>query len=212
MNDAFDVNESILATKADENTIAFAGFHTVIGADSIPVSHPGSHSDHDSGPGSDLDSSSESNSDVDSSASTVEGVLKIASAVRDNTHGYLTLTFIIDLEFNPDRRQHLRHRFARAESQELTKWLGPDFDYALEVPLDVFAHSQQFYMVEMNLYFHRLANRERTLLENAVIPALARLLGFQFDPLNWLQTQQTTPPPATRAASIWARLRQGKTR
>lgn len=116
-----------------------------------------------------------------------DGVLKIAAFSHPDGNGYLTLTFILDLDGVPGRRAMLQARFRRADQDTLTHRLGPDFEMLLDMQLDTSAQSSDFHIEELNLYFHRLAGRERALLEDWVIPALAHLFEFQIEPLDWLR-------------------------
>ena len=124
-----------------------------------------------------------------------EGVLKIAAFHRPEGGGYLTLTFLIDLEGDDARRAGLQARFRRVDQDALAARLSPDFQMVLEVMLNSFSESSQFYIEELNLYFHRLAGHERRLLEEQVIPALSQLLDFTFDPIDWLAASRPVAPP-----------------
>ena len=119
-----------------------------------------------------------------------EGVLKVAAFSRSDGNGYLTLTFILDLDGNGARRPLLRARFHRLDQDTLMHRLGPDFLMLLDMPLDPFTESPDFYIEELNLYFHRLAGRERSLLEDWVMPALDHLLDFRFESLEWADQGQ----------------------
>ncbi|MDQ5910412.1 MAG: hypothetical protein QG599_2508 [Pseudomonadota bacterium] len=116
----------------------------------------------------------------------IEGVLKIAAFTRSDGGGYLTLTFILDLEGDASRHSAWPARFRGVDQDALAARLGPDFEMLIEVPLNPFAESKQFYIEELNLYFQRLAGQEQRLLEDWVIPALGQLLDFAFNPINWL--------------------------
>lgn len=115
-----------------------------------------------------------------------EGVLKIAAFTRPDGGGYLTLTFILDLEGDASRHSAWPARFRRIDQDILATRLGPDFEMLIEVPLNPFAESKQFYIEELNLYFQRLAGQEQRLLEERVVPVLGQLLDFAFDPIDWL--------------------------
>ena len=128
-----------------------------------------------------------------SDAEGCDGVLKIAAFSHPDGKGYLTLTFILDLDGDPGRRAMLQARFRRADQDTLTHRLGPDFEMLLDMQLDTFAESADFYIEELNLYFRRLAGRERVLLEDWVIPALGHLFEFQIEPLDWLGESQIGP-------------------
>lgn len=125
-----------------------------------------------------------------------EGLLKIASFTRPDGNGYLTLTFILDLEDAPNRTAPWRDRFRRADQEALASRLGSDFEMLLDVPLNSLAGSAPFHVEEFNLYFRRLAGNQRRRLEDAVIPALSELLGFIFEPLQWVdETRAPNPNP-----------------
>lgn len=115
-----------------------------------------------------------------------QGVLKISAFTRPDGNGYLTLTFLVDLADGPGQRAALTERFRHADQNALAARLGPDFEMLLEMPLNAFTESERFYIEEFNLYFRRLAGRERLLLEGIVIPVLTTLLDVQFDPMDWL--------------------------
>ena len=116
-----------------------------------------------------------------------EGLLKIASFTRPDGNGYLTLTFILDLEGAPNRTPPWRDVFRRADQEALASRLGADFEMLLDVPLNPLAGAAPFHVEEFNLYFRRLAGTQRRRLEDAVIPALNELLGFVFEPLDWVE-------------------------
>lgn len=115
-----------------------------------------------------------------------DGVLNIAAFSHSDGNGYLTLTFILDLNGDSARPALLQARFRRLDQDTLSHRLGADFQMLLDMQLNPFAESADFYIEELNLYFHRLAGRERSLLEDWVIPALDPLLDFRFEPLDWL--------------------------
>jgi hypothetical protein len=122
-----------------------------------------------------------------------EGVLKIAAFRRPDHDGYLTLTFVIDLEADSSLKGTWQRAFSRATQSALAERLGPDFEMLLEVPLNSFAESPRFFVEELNLYFRQLAGRERWLLTEHVIPTLADLVGLRFEALDWLDAPgQTT--------------------
>ncbi len=132
-------------------------------------------------------------SDAENAAGS-EGVLKIAAFTRPDGGGYLTLTFVIDLTGNASQRSELQARFRRVDQDALAARLGPDFEMLIEVPLNTFAETTQFYIEELNLYFYRLARFERRLLEDRAIPTLGQLLNFTFEPLDWVaETPRRTP-------------------
>jgi hypothetical protein len=120
-----------------------------------------------------------------------EGVLKISAFHRPNGDGYLTLTFLTDLIDDPGHRSALQARFHRADQAALSTRLGRDFEMLLDIPLSVFAAAQRFHVEELNLYFKNLAGRERPLLEAAILPSLADLLGVRFQPIDWVATDET---------------------
>jgi hypothetical protein len=128
--------------------------------------------------------------------SVSEGVLKIAAFRRPDHDGYLTLTFVIDLEADSGLKGTWQRAFSRATQSALAERLGPDFEMLLEVPLNPFAESPRFFVEELNLYFRRLAGRERWLLEEHVIPTLADLIGLRIEALEWLDAPgQAMPSP-----------------
>ena len=151
MEDYYDVTESLLAGKADERMIAFAGF-VALAADA---------------------------------RGEAEGVLKIAAFTRPDGNGYLTLTFVIDLDADTERKGVLQGRFAALDQDRLTARLGDDFEMLLDVPLNSFGALPGFYVEELNIYFRRLAGNERNILEDRLVPLLSDLIGARFEPLDW---------------------------
>lgn len=139
-----------------------------------------------------------------------EGVLKIAAFTRPDGGGYLTLTFVADLEGNAHQRIELQARFRRVDQDALTARLGPDFEMLIEVPLNAFAETTQFYIEELNLYFYRLAGRERQLLDDLAIPMLSRILGFRFEPLEWVAEtpRRISPAPVEHSDQTTLSLKQ----
>lgn len=118
------------------------------------------------------------------SAAPCEGVLKISAFRRPDGSGYLTLTFVIDLEGGQDDKRGFEARFSRADQGRLTERLGPNFEMLLEVPLNSFAASPRFFVDEFNLYFKHLSGEEQVLLEERVLPALSDLLELRFGALE----------------------------
>jgi len=138
-----------------------------------------------------------------------EGVLKIAAFRRPDHDGYLTLTFVIDLETDSSRKATWETAFSRATQSALAARLGPDFEMLLEVPLNPFAESPRFFVEELNLYFRRLVGRERQLLEAHILPTLADLVGLRFDALDWLDAPgQASPEPVQPGSASGSPLRE----
>ncbi len=139
-----------------------------------------------------------------------QGVLKVSALCRPDGSGYLTLTFVIDLEDDATGKAALEVRFARADQDALAGRLGPDFEMLLEVPLNPFAAAPRFFVDELNLYFRRLAGTERLLLEQRIIPELADLLDLQFETLEWLDGAEFGPSTVSdhRNASLVSHVKQ----
>ncbi|MFE8035218.1 hypothetical protein [Thiohalocapsa marina] len=133
-------------------------------------------------------------------ADRADGVLKIAAFSRPSGDGYLTLTFVLDVEGDKDRRAALQSLFRRLEQSDLAEPLGTDFDMLLRVPLSPFADSKQFLIEELNLYFRRLASNERMHLEQRVLPLLSAQFGFVLEPLDWLEEARQVSSGAEIAA------------
>lgn len=135
---------------------------------------------------------------TDAGETPCDGVLKVASLTRGDHSGYLTLTLIMDTEGDAAQRARLKALFARLEQGRFESDLGGGFEMALAMPLDPFVASKQFYVEELNLYFRDLEGRERTLLDDWIIPALGREFGLRFERLEWLQgltDERTSHPP-----------------
>jgi len=130
-----------------------------------------------------------------------EGLLKIAAFTRPDGNGYLTLTFILDLEEAPERTAPWCDLFRRAGQEALAPRLGADFEMLLDVRLNSLAGSAPFHVEEFNLYFRRLAGHQRQYLEDLVIPTLSELLGFVFEPLQWVEETRASGPDSVQPES-----------
>jgi hypothetical protein len=124
--------------------------------------------------------------DADEADPRIDGVLKVAASCRADGNGYLTLTFVLDVDTETSSCDRLREAFRQLEQADLSEPLGTDFEMLLGVPLDPFTHSKQFLIEELNLYFRHLAGRERLILEGRLLPLLRQRLGLVFEPLEWV--------------------------
>ncbi len=120
-----------------------------------------------------------------------DGVLKIADFVRPDGSGYITLTFQTDPDPEPEKRAELAgvfDRFARfaaaADAATGAARFGPGFEYIMQVS-DGLVDGDLWYVVELDIYYKKLAGRVRSLVEEAVLPGLAALLPADFEPVNW---------------------------
>ncbi len=124
-----------------------------------------------------------------------DGVLKIADHVRADDSGYLTLTFMIDLDMDRESREMLSGvftRFARFAERADTAVavaaarFGTGFEYLMLIN-DGPDGGDMWFMAEVNLYYKALKGRTRELIETKIIPALAELLPARFEGVNWYE-------------------------
>lgn len=120
-----------------------------------------------------------------------DGVLKIAEFVRPDGSGYLTLTFQTDVDPQPAARAALAgvfDRFSRfaqaADAVTGAARFGKDFEYIMVVT-EGLADGDDWFMVELDIYYKTLAGRLRELIEQSVLPGLAAVMPVRFEPVTW---------------------------
>lgn len=114
-----------------------------------------------------------------------EGVLKISAYTRPDWSGYLTLTFIMDTETDPQIQDDLSRHFSNINESTLKPHFKEAFETIMRCPLDALSNSSAWYFEEINIYFKALKGRERSLIELHLIPSLEKMLPFHFDPMEW---------------------------
>ncbi|MEA4857259.1 MAG: hypothetical protein AAGU21_07700 [Solidesulfovibrio sp.] len=120
-----------------------------------------------------------------------DGVLKIAEFVRPDGSGYMTLTFQTDVDPDPASRAALAgvfERFSRfaqaADAATGAARFGRGFEYIMVVS-EGLADGDDWFLVELDLYYKNLRGRLRGLVEEAVLPGLAAVLPAGFEPVTW---------------------------
>ncbi|WP_428562631.1 MAG: hypothetical protein ACP59X_21895 [Solidesulfovibrio sp. DCME] len=120
-----------------------------------------------------------------------EGVLKIAEFVRPDGSGYMTLTLQTDVDVDPASRAALAgvfDRFSRfaqaADAATGAARFGQGFEYIMMVSQGL-ADGDDWFVVELDLYYKALRGRLRGLIEGSVLPGLAEVLPASFEPVTW---------------------------
>ncbi|MBI5591380.1 MAG: hypothetical protein HY881_12955 [Deltaproteobacteria bacterium] len=122
-----------------------------------------------------------------------EGVLKISSYSRPDWSGYLTLTFIMETEGDPQVLEDLARHFSGINENTLRPHFKEEFETIFRCPIDAQSKSPAWYFEEINIYFKALKGRERRIIEQHLIPALQKMLPFHFDPVEWWDQQSHKP-------------------
>ena len=114
-----------------------------------------------------------------------EGVLKISSFHRPYGGGQLTLTFIIDTEGDEAIRHRLDDLFQKITDESIRSKLGNSFEKVVKVSLDALAHMQNWYVEEVSIHFRSFEERTNVLIEEKLIPVLIKVLGVNFESVEW---------------------------
>jgi hypothetical protein len=114
-----------------------------------------------------------------------EGVVKISSLHRPYGGGYLTLTFIVDKGQDDAFKTQLELFGDKITEDSLRPQLGRDFERVVKVDLDMLEEIKGWYIEEINVYFRTIAEREKVLVEEKLLPALECILPFKFEPVEW---------------------------
>jgi len=123
---------------------------------------------------------------------TKEGVVKISSFHRPYGGGYLTLTFIVDKGQSEELKNQLDRLCENLMEDSLRPLLGKGFERMVKVSLDSLKDVKEWYLEEINVYFHSIEEREKFLVEQKLIPALESILPCTFDPVEWWPKGKTT--------------------
>jgi hypothetical protein len=120
-----------------------------------------------------------------------EGVLKLADFVRPDNSGYMTLTFQTDVDADPAVRAALAavfDRFSRfvqaADATTGAARFGRGFEYIMMVS-EGLADGDEWFLVELDIYYKSLRGRFRQLIEESVLPGLAAVMPATFEPVTW---------------------------
>jgi len=124
-----------------------------------------------------------------------EGVVKISSFHRPYGGGYLTLTFIVDKGKNEELKMRLEKAFSRITENSLKPNLGKDFERMVKVDLDMLDETKGWHIEEINVYFRTIAEREKVLVEEKLLPALECILPCKFEAVEWWPEGRSAEPP-----------------
>ena len=125
-----------------------------------------------------------------------EGVVKISSLHRPYGGGYLTLTFIVDKGQDASLKAQLTKLCNNITQDSLRPQLGREFERMVKVDLDMLEETRGWYVEEINVYFRTIAEREKVLVEEKLLPALESILPCKFEPVEWWPEGRKTEPPS----------------
>ena len=114
-----------------------------------------------------------------------EGVLKISSYSRPDWSGYLTLTFIMEIEGDLQIQENLARHFSIINENTLRPHFKEEFEAVFRCPVDALSKSPAWYFEEIDIFFKALKGRERRIIEQHLIPSMEKILPFRFDPMEW---------------------------
>ncbi|MBW2429247.1 MAG: hypothetical protein JRF56_09830 [Deltaproteobacteria bacterium] len=124
-----------------------------------------------------------------------EGVVKISSLHRPYGGGYLTLTFIVDKGQDEALKAQMAKLCSKITQDSLRPQLGGEFERMVKVDLDMLEETKSWYIEEINIYFRTIAEREKVLVEEMLLPALECILPCKFEPVEWWPEGRRTEPP-----------------
>jgi hypothetical protein len=125
-----------------------------------------------------------------------EGVVKISSLHRPYGGGYLTLTFMVDKGPEDAAKNDLEMICDNITEDSLRPRLGGEFERMVRVDLDMLEETKGWYIEEINIYFRTIADREKVLVEERLLPALEYMLPCKFEPVEWWPEGRKTEPPS----------------
>jgi hypothetical protein len=126
-----------------------------------------------------------------------EGVVKISSFHRPYGGGYLTLTFMVDKGSDEALIKQLEILCDKITEDALRPNLGQDFERMVRVDLDLLDKTKGWYIEEINVYFRTIAEREKVLVEEMLLPALECILPCKFEPVEWWPEGRKAESPET---------------
>lgn len=124
-----------------------------------------------------------------------EGVIKISSFQRPYGGGYFTLTFIVDTKDDKELRDNLNQLFNKLSEDTLQPFLGKDMEKIVKVSLDSLEKIPEWYVEEIGVHFSKMNERQNVLIEERLIPALASILSFSFDSVEWWPADKPVNEP-----------------
>jgi hypothetical protein len=126
-----------------------------------------------------------------------EGIVKISSFQRPYGGGHLTLTFMVDKSQDASLDSRLATLFDGITEDALRQHLGPEFERVIRVDLDILEETKGWSIEELNVYFKSVADREKVLVEEKLLPALECLLPCKFEPVEWWPEGRKTESPSS---------------
>lgn len=124
-----------------------------------------------------------------------EGVIKISSFQRPYGGGYITLTFIVDAENNPELKAHLSQLFQNLTEDSFRPYLERDMEKIVKVSLDTLEEIPQWYIEEISVHLNNMDERINVLIDEKLIPALESTLAISFDPVEWWPADKPVDVP-----------------
>ncbi len=125
---------------------------------------------------------------------TKEGVVKISSLHRPYGGGSLTLTFIMDEGQDERLKTRLDKLSGQITEDALKPMLGKEFEKMVKVDLDILEETKGWYVEEISVYFREIAEREKVLVEEKLLPALECILPIKFEAVEWWPESRTASP------------------
>lgn len=128
------------------------------------------------------------------------GLLKITQSQRSDGSGYLTLTFILDIEGRELRGRQL----AQLDESRLRAALGPRFEMFMDLPLRGRAPESSHWIEEIDLFFRPLDPFPVPFVSEVLLPVLEQQLQLDFEALSdWVDHPALLAEPT--APSRWQR-------
>jgi hypothetical protein len=127
-----------------------------------------------------------------------EGVVKISSLHRPYGGGYLTLTFMVDKGQDDALKTQFEKLCSKITEESLRPHLGKGFERMVKVDLDMLEETKGWYIEEINIYFRTIAEREKVLVEEMLLPALECTLPCKFEPVEWWPEGRKSEPPGDK--------------
>ena len=149
---------------------------------------------------------------LDESNDCKEGIVKISSFHRPYGGGYLTLTFMVDKGRDKTLESQLESVWSGLKEDSLRPYLGNEFERLVKVSLDLLEEVKGWYIEEINVYFRKIQGREKTLIEQRLIPSLEKTLPCTFENIEWWPEGRKTEEPSADEMeaqnSLWTLVRK----
>ena len=132
---------------------------------------------------------------LEDSQKNKEGVVKISSFRRPYGGGYLTLTFMVDKGRDEALKSQFEQLCSKITEDAFKPHLGQNFERMVRVDLDMLEETKGWYIEEINLYFRKIAEGQKVLVEKMLLPALEGALPCKFETVDWWPEDRKTEPP-----------------